>query len=791
MRINILGGGPGGLYFALLMKKHDPLHDIHVYERGPRDATWGFGVVFSDDTLGGFLEYDARSFQAIVDSFAYWDKIRTVIETDKGDKSIVSGGHGFAGMSRLKLLNIFHDRCDELGVNLHFNTDITDVNTLLDADLVVAADGITSLLREEFKEELGTTMDMRPNHFCWLGTSKPLDAFTFIFRQTEHGWFWVHAYQFEEGKATWLVETSDETWMKAGLDKMSEEESKDYMEQIFAPDLDGHALLTNRSVWRTFPVVKNAKWHHDNVIIIGDCAHTAHFSIGSGTKMAMEDSIALFEAFKQNETVKASLPAYEEARREVTEILQHTAGVSLQWFEHTDRYLNQFEPEQTEFSMITRSKKITYENLALRDQGYIDGIASWFADYNSRVTGLEAAKTGDRPAPPALQPYKIGEMVVPNRITLSPMCQYCANDGDIDNWHLVHYGGRATGGVGLILTEMICISESARITPGCAGLYTDKQAMDWKGIVDFTHKHSKGKICAQLGHAGRKGATRLPRDGMDQPLQEGGWDIISASPIPYLKHSVVPREATRADMDQVLEDYVVAVRNADTAGFDMIEVHMAHGYLLSSFISPITNIREDEYGGDIHSRMKFPLECLKLARETWPKNKPISVRISASDWTEDGLTESDMLEVARLLKANGADVINVSTGQVTKDEQPVYGRMFQVPFADQVRNEIGIPTIVAGNISTMDQANTVVASGRTDFVAFARPLLTNPNMVLQEAARYGHSEQYWPEQYTSGKFQAGLLAERENDEMRELRINAKPPSPADALALALGRKELT
>jgi anthraniloyl-CoA monooxygenase len=368
VRINILGGGPGGLYFALLMKKHDPLHDIHVYERGPRDATWGFGVVFSDDTLGGFLEYDARSFQAIVDSFAYWDKIRTVIETDKGDKSIVSGGHGFAGMSRLKLLNIFHDRCDELGVNLHFNTDITDVNTLLDADLVVAADGITSLLREEFKEELGTTMDMRPNHFCWLGT----------------------------------------TWMKAGLDKMSEEESKDYMEQIFAPDLDGHALLTNRSVWRTFPVVKNAKWHHDNVIIIGDCAHTAHFSIGSGTKMAMEDSIALFEAFKQNETVKASLPAYEEARREVTEILQHTAGVSLQWFEHTDRYLNQFEPEQTEFSMITRSKKITYENLALRDQGYIDGIASWFADYNSRVTGLEAAKTGDRPAPPALQNRRDG-----------------------------------------------------------------------------------------------------------------------------------------------------------------------------------------------------------------------------------------------------------------------------------------------------------------------------------------------------------------------------------------------
>ncbi len=791
MRINILGGGPGGLYFALLMKKHDPSHDIHLYERGPRHATWGFGVVFSDDTMSGFLEYDAPSFQKIVDSFAYWDQIRTIIETDDGDKNILSGGHGFAGMSRIKLLNIFHDRCDELGVNLHFETDVTDVNELLDADLVVAADGITSLLREKYKKELGTTIDMRPNRFCWLGTSKPLDAFTFIFRETEHGWFWVHAYQFEEGKATWLVETTDETWRKAGLDTMSEEDSKACMERIFETDLDGHPLLTNRSVWRTFPVVKNAKWHHDNVIVIGDCAHTAHFSIGSGTKMAMEDGIALFEAFKKHKTVEATLPAYDAARREVTEILQHTADVSLKWYEHADRYLDQFDPEQVEFSMITRSKKITYDNLALRDQSYIDGIAEWFAKYNAKVTGLEIAKTEDRPAPPALQPFKIGDMVVPNRVTLSPMCQYCATDGDIDDWHLVHYGGRAIGGVGLILTEMICISELARITPGCAGLYTDKQTKGWKRVVDFAHQHGQGKICAQLGHAGRKGATRLPKHGMDQPLEDGAWDIISASPIPYLDHSVVPREATRADMDQVLEDYKTAVRNANVAGFDMIEVHMAHGYLLSSFISPVTNVREDEYGGDIQARMKFPLECLNAAREVWPSDKPISVRISASDWTEDGLSEADMLEVARLVKANGADVINVSTGQVTKAEKPLYGRMFQAPFADQVRNEVSVPTIVAGNISTMDQANTLVAAGRTDFVAFARPLLTNPNMVLQDAARYGHSDQHWPEQYTSGKFQAGLLAQRQNDEMRELRINAKPPSPSDALALALGRKELS
>lgn len=791
MKIKILGGGPGGLYFAMLMKKHDPSHEIHLYERGPRNATWGFGVVFSDDTMGGFLEYDAPSFQKIVDSFAYWDKIRTVIETDDGDRNIVSGGHGFAGMSRLKLLNIFHDRCDELGVNLHFETDITDVSELLDADLVVAADGITSLLREKFKDQFGTTIDMRPNRFCWLGTAKPLDAFTFIFRETEHGWFWVHAYQFEEGKATWLVETTDPTWRKAGLDQMSEEDSRVYMEKIFEPDLDGHPLLSNRSVWRTFPVVKNAKWHHDNVIIIGDCAHTAHFSIGSGTKMAMEDGIALFESFKEHKTVASTLPAYDAARREVTEILQHTADVSLKWYEHAERYLTKFDPEQIEFSMITRSKKITYDNLALRDQRYIDGVTKWFAKTNALATGLEIVSSDGRPAPPAFQPFKIGEMVVPNRITLSPMCQYCANDGDISDWHLVHYGSRAIGGVGLILTEMICISKLARITPGCAGLYTDKQASDWKRIVDFTHANGLGKIGAQLGHAGRKGATRLPKDGMDQPLEEGAWDIISASPIPYLEHSVVPREATRGDMDQIIADYCAAVANAEVAGFDMIEVHMAHGYILSSFISPVTNIRVDEYGGDIRARMKFPLECLQAARDAWPKNKPISVRISASDWVADGLTEEDMLEVAGLLKVGGADVINVSTGQVTKAEQPFYGRMFQAPFADQVRNEIGIPTIVAGNISSIDQANTLVAAGRTDFVAFARPLLTNPNMVLQEAARYGHSEQCWPEQYTSGKFQAGVLAARENDEMRELRINAKPPSPNDALALALGRRELS
>lgn len=788
MKINILGGGPGGLYFALLMKKEYPDYDIHVYERGPRNATWGFGVVFSDDTMNGFLQYDAPSFKRIVDNFAYWDTIETVIETDKDDKKIVSGGHGFAGMYRLKLLNIFHDRCEELGVNLHFETDITDVNDLLDADLVVGADGISSIIREKYKEELGSEIDMRPNRFCWLGTTKPLGAFTFVFRKTEHGWFWVHAYQFEKGHATWLVETTEDTWKKAGLDTMSEEDSAAYMEEIFAKDLQGHKLLTNRSVWRTFPVVRNKKWYHDNVIILGDCAHTAHFSIGSGTKMAMEDAIALYESFKKHKTVEKALPAYDDDRREITEILQHTADVSLKWFENAERYLENFDPEQIEFSMITRSKKITYDNLALRDEDYIAGISKWFAKHTKESTGLDIDI--ENPVAPVFQPFKIGEMEVSNRITLSPMCQYSAEEGLPNEWHYVHYSSRAVGGAGLMLTEMVCISPEARITPGCAGIYNAIQAAEWKKICAFVHKNSQAKICAQIGHAGRKGATKLAWDGIDQPLESDDWDIISASPIPYLENSVIPREATREDMDKVVYDFAQAARYADDADFDMVEVHMAHGYLLSSFVSPVTNLRTDEYGGDVVARMKFPLECLQAVRKAWPANKPISVRISACDWVEGGLTEEDMMEVARLLKANGADVINVSTGQVTKAEKPLYGRMFQAPFADQIRNEVGIPTIVAGNISTVDQANTLVASGRTDFVAFARPLLTNPNLILEAAAKYGHRDQLWPKQYAAAKFQASLLADRENAEMKELKINAKPPSPADALALALGRKEL-
>jgi anthraniloyl-CoA monooxygenase len=784
MKINILGGGPAGLYFAILMKKEYPDCLINIYERGPRDATWGFGVVFSDDTMNGFLEYDAISFQQIVESFEYWDKIKTYVH----GKCIVSGGHGFCGMSRLKLLNILHERCDDLGVNLHFETEITDINQISDADLIVGADGISSIVRDKYKKDFGTTIDMRKNKFCWLGTTKPLDAFTFIFKETEFGWFWVHAYRYEKNRSTWLVECSEATWRRSGMDKASEEETVIFLENVFAGFLDGHRLLSNRSIWRTFPVVKNARWHHENIIILGDCAHTAHFSIGSGTKMAMEDAIALFESFRYSNEVRKALPAYEAARREETEILQHTANISLKWFEDVERYLEQMNAEQLTFSMLSRSKRVTYDNLGLRDPGYISDVNHWFACLTKSNAALEVDI--ENPIVPMFQPIKTGNLLIPNRIALSPMCQYSAEDGTITDWHYVHYCSHSLGGVGLVLTEMICISPEARITPGCAGIYNKDHINAWKRIVDFIHANSQAKVCAQLGHAGRKGATKLAWEGMDQPLEENPWEIISASPIPYLENSAIPREASRDDMDKVREQFIQCAKNAAACGFDMLEIHMAHGYLLSGFISPVTNKRVDEYGGNIDNRMRFPLQCLSAVREAWPDDKPISVRISACDWVDDGLTTDEMLAVARLLKENGADIINVSTGQVTSDEQPQYGRMYQAPFSDQIRNEVGITTIVAGNIANADQANTLIAAGRTDIVAFARPLLVNPNMMLEAAAKYRHTEQYWPKQYLAGKFQAELAAEKQNEEIKELKKLAKPPLPADALALARGRYEL-
>ena len=788
LKIVCLGGGPASLYFSLLMKKANPGHDITVIERGPRDATWGFGVVFSDDTLHGFMEADAPSYKRIVEQFAYWDKIETRIHGAK----VISGGHGFCGMSRLKLLNALHDRCEELGVNLRFNTDITDPAQLdIDKqDLVVAGDGITSILRSAYAREFGTRMDWRSNRFCWLATTLPLDSFIFIFRRNEHGWWWVHGYRYEDGMSTWIVECSHETWMNAGMDTFSEDDTRSYIEEVFREDLQGHPIITNRSLWREFPVVRNDRLYYKNIVLLGDAGRSAHFSIGSGTKLAMEDAITLADNFRQQgNRVNAVLDAYQQARKPEADRLQRTAVTSLHWFENIGRYARQ-DAEQFTFNMMVRSKRVTYDNLRLRDPGFIRSIDKWFAGHTRKVTGYDDIDT-ENPDVPMFQPFRIGRMRVENRVQLSAMCQYCATDGMPDEWHFVHYGSRGIGGAGIVSTEMLCTSADGRITTGCAGIWNAEQTEQWRRITAFIHAHSKAKVCGQIGHAGRKGATCIPwQGGIDEPMPEQAWEIIAASPLPYLQHSRTPRGMSGDDMDRVEVDFLNATSNAVIAGFDMLEIHMAHGYLLSSFISPYTNRRADEYGGDIKNRARFPLRILRTVRQAWPPERPISIRISATDWITDGLSEGDLSTLVFLLKDNGADIINVSTGQVVSHEEPVYGRMYQAPFADRIRNEMGIPTIVAGNITSADQVNTLVAAGRTDLVALARPIMNEPQFVLNAAARYGYKEQHWPEQYGAGKFAAELKAARDNEEEIDLRTGAKPPNPEDMLAVAIARGEV-
>jgi anthraniloyl-CoA monooxygenase len=789
MKIVCLGGGPASLYFSILMKKANPEHEITVIERGQRDSTWGFGVVFSDDTLKGFMEADAPSYKRIVEEFAYWGGIDVSIN----GRTIHSDGHGFCGMSRLKLLNIFHDSCEELGVRLKFNTEITDLKQLEieNHDLVVAGDGLSSILREGYKQHFGTSVDVRTNKFCWLATTLPLNNFNFIFKKNQHGWWWAHAYRYQEGATTWIAECSEETWLRAGLDRATEAAGKAYLEDVFAEELQGHVLITNRSVWRNFPVIRNENLYYKNIVLMGDAVRSAHFSIGSGTKLAMEDAITLANCLREHDgEVRQALEAYQVMRKPEADRLQRTAVTSLSWFEHIDRYTREQDIEQFTFNLLVRSKRVTYENLRLRDPEYIKSVDLWFAQHVKKVTGFADIDT-HKPVAPMFQPFKIGKMRVENRIELSAMCQYGAVDGTPNEWHFVHYGARALGGVGLLNTEMLCISPEARITPGCAGIWNDEQTREWRHTVDFIHANTRAKVCAQLGHAGGKGATCIPfKGGVDQPLPAAAWQIVAASPIPYLENSQVPHEIDVAGMNKIVADFVNATKNAERAGFDMVEIHMAHGYLLSGFISPVTNFRADEFGGSLEQRMKFPLRVVDSIREVWPPEKPVSVRISATDWVEGGLPEAELLLLAKLLKQHGVDVINVSTGQVTKAEEPIYGRMFQAPFADQVRNETGIATIVAGNITSPDQCNTLVAAGRTDIVALGRAIMNEPHFVLNAAAHYGYQQQFWPDPYLSGKFSAEILAEKRNQEDLELRVAAKPPNPVEALAIAVARGEV-
>ena len=768
MKIAINGGGPAGLYFALLMKKADRRHDIVVYERNGPDDTFGFGVVFSDETLSNFMGADEATFREIARNFAYWDDI----EVRYKDERIRARGHGFAGLGRKKLLNILQARAESLGVRIRYRTDITDMRPFEGADLVVGADGLNSFIRERFKEHFKPAIDMRKTKFVWLGTTKAFGPFTFIFRPNEHGWFYVHAYRYAEGQTTWIVETHEETWRRAGLDKASEEETVAYLERMYAPELEGHRLLTNKSIWRSFPVVTNEKWHHGNMVLLGDAAHTVQFSIGSGTKVAMEDAAALADAFAQHHAVPEALAAYEEARRAEIGRLQSSALISLKWYENALRY-NDMDPQQYVFSFMSRTKGVTYENLKLRDNDYVAAVDRWWAGKVRQEQGFDVPV--DKPPPPVFTPFRLRDLVLANRIVVSPMCQYSAEDGMPNDWHLVHLGGMAVGGAGLVFTEMTDVSREGRITTGCAGMYKKEHVAAWRRIVDFVHARSKAKIGMQLAHAGQKAATKIPwQGGSDEPLEEGTWPIVAASAIPYLPHGQMPKAMDRADMDKVRDDFVRAARWAEEAGFDIIELHMAHGYLLSSFITPLSNVRRDEYGGTLENRMRFPLEVFDAVREVWPAPKPISVRISATDWVDgEGIDGDQAVGIARMLKAHGADIIDVSAGQTSTRAKPVYGRMFQTPFSEQIRLEAGIPTITVGNITTADQVNTIVAAGRADLCALARPHLADPHLTLEAAAHYGYAEQAWPNQYLTSKSQTMRLAAEKNRQEIELREAAK------------------
>ncbi len=780
MKITIVGGGPAGLYLGLLMKKADAGHEIVIYERNRPDDTFGFGVVFSDETLSHFLDFDQESFREITDNFAYWD----TIEVRYRDRAIRSGGHGFCGIGRMKLLNILQARCEAVGVDIRYEVEIEDIEALRrDCDLLVGADGITSIVRETYKDRFEPVIDMRKTKFVWLGTTRTFGPFTFIFRPNEHGWYYVHAYQYARDATTWIVECHEDTWRKAGFENASEADTLAYFQDMYAPELDGQKLLSNRSIWRNFPAIGNTNWHFDNVVLLGDAVHTAQFSIGSGTKIAMEGAAALAETLKTYSSatdVPAALAAYQAARSEEIGRLQSSALVSLKWYENARRY-NGMEPEQYVFSFLSRTKGVTYENLRLRDEDYIAGVDQWFARQVGESQGFDLP--ADPPPPPMFTPFRLRGMTLQNRVVVSPMCQYSAEDGTVGQWHLVHLGGFAVGGAGLVYTEMTNVSADGRITPGCAGMYQPEHAAAWKKIVDFVHDRSHARICMQLAHAGRKGSTKAPWQGEDEPLDAGNWPLISASAIAYKPASQTPRAMERADMDRVRDDFVRAAGMALEAGFDMLELHMAHGYLLSSFISPLSNRRDDEYGGSLESRMRFPLEVFDAVRAAWPEDRPMAARVSATDWVEGrGLSGEDSVAIAIMLKDHGCDIVDVSAGQTSAEARPVYGRMFQTPFSDQIRNEAGIPTIAVGGITSADQINTIVASGRADLCALARAHLTDPHFTLQAAAHYGYTPQIWPDQYLAAKAQSARLAERENLIEKELREAAKaaPPDFRDA-----------
>ena len=772
MKVVCIGGGPAGLYLGLLMKRLDPRHEVTVIERNRPYDTFGWGVVFSDATLANMRRADPETAESVERAFNHWDDIELRF---KG-RVIRSGGHGFVGIGRKQLLNILQRRCEDLGVRLVFEREVDSDTEFPDADLVVASDGIHSRVRERYAEHFRPDVVARPNRFIWLGTHRPHDAFTFLFERTAHGWFQAHVYQFDAGTSTFIVECPESVWAAHGLDRATQEQSIGFCEDLFAAHLGGARLLTNArhlrgSAWLNFQRVKCERWSHFNgrshVVLMGDAVHTAHFAIGSGTKLALEDAIELVDRFRELGDDPARIPQvlerYQAARSTDVARLQNAAWNAMEWFEVCgERYCDQFEPEQLMYSLLTRSQRISHENLRLRDPAWLEGYERWFA---ARAGVVRAAPA--RPVPPMFTPYRARGTTLKNRVVVSPMAQYSAVAGVAGDYHLVHLGARATGGAGLVITEMTCVSAEGRITPGCPGLYDDAQGAAWARIVDWVHRNSDAKIGVQLGHSGAKGSTRRGWDGIDQPLRpedgEPNWPLLSASAQQYLDGvSQWSRAMARTDMLAVIEQFVAATRRAASAGFDWLELHCAHGYLLSSFLSPLTNRRGDAWGGDLEARLRYPLEVFEAVRTAWPADRPISVRISAHDWVDGGTTPADAVAIAAAFRAAGADLIDCSSGQVSKRERPVYGRMFQTPFADRIRQEAHVPTIAVGAISEADHVNSIIAAGRADLCAIARPHLANPAWTLTEAARIGFTEIGWPKPYRAGQAPLEARWQRQN-----------------------------
>jgi anthraniloyl-CoA monooxygenase len=753
-RIAVIGGGPAGLYFAIQSRLRNPSEPVTVWERNRRGDTFGWGVVFSDGTLGGFREADPATYQQITRRFVHWDDI----DVHYRGHVIRSGGHGFCGIARQALLDILTERALELGAEVRFG-DETDLESVrAGARLVVAADGLNSAVRAQYEEHFRPDIDMRRCRYVWLGTRKPFDAFTFYFEETANGWYQAHCYPFAEGWSTFIVECTEETWRADGIEAMDTADGIAFCERLFAKYLDGHGLVTNANhlrgsaAWLSFPRINCQTWHQDNIVLLGDASATAHFSVGSGTKLAMESAISLARHVHAGRDLPSALAAYEDERRIEVLRLQNAARNSTEWFEQVALKAN-LEPEQFNYSLITRSQRVSHESLRARDADYLESFEKWLC---RKATGGRR----DAAVPPMFLPLVLGDMAVSNRVACSPMAMYSAEDGYVNDFHLVHFGARAHGGAGLIFTEMTCVSPEGRISPGCAGLYQDGHVRAWRHIVDYVHRESDAKFALQLGHSGRKGSTRLAWEGSDEPLKAGNWPVMAPSPIPWQPGHAVPHAMTADDMTRVRDEFVAAAKRGIDAGFDALEIHCAHGYLLSSIISPVTNRRTDGYGGSLSARMRYPLEVLDAVRAVWPAGKPVGVRISATDWVESGIGIEDSVEIARMVRAHGADFIDVSAGQVTPDQRPVYGRMFQVPFAERIRLETGMATLAVGNIYEPDHVNSIVAAGRADLCLLARPHLWDPMWTLRAAAQLGWGDVRWPKQYLSGRQQLETLMRR-------------------------------